>query len=291
MIEFKWINNILTAIRLVIFSKWTRKKIKSKNKSDSVYILANGPSLTAEIDEAGSDFFVGRENLVVNYFVFSDVYEIIKPVHYVISAVELFQDVPPDTLLDKNIRLYKELQERTKWEMVLYVPMAGKKFKGWKKILENPNIKVHYYNTAVSEGSTWLINWMLKHQLGMPRLQNVLIAAITLSIVAGYKKIFLFGVDHSWLKEITVTNDNSVLINQPHFYDKDSKAEKMIKNHTETRKLHEVLYKFYCSFKAYFDLKRFAEKNGTQIFNLTELSQIDAFDRMTIEELKEKQKN
>jgi len=291
MNEFKWINNVVTFIRLIIFSKWIGKKIKPKSGVESIYILANGPSLTPEMEEAGIDFFVGKQNLVVNYFVFSDFYEKIKPIHYVISAVELFQDVPPSTLKENNIRLYKELKERTSWDIILYVPMEGKKFKNWKYILENPNIKVHYYNTAVAEGSTWVINWMLKRQFGMPRLQNVLIAALTLSIVSGYKRIYLFGVDHSWLKEISVTNENAVLINQPHFYEINSTAQKMIKNNTETRRLHEILYKFYFSFKAYFDIKNFANKNNVQIFNLTQLSYIDAFDRMSISELKEKQNN
>jgi hypothetical protein len=271
---------------LIFLSKWSRKKIKPIHRNENLYVLANGPSLNADMEEIGADFFVGKQNLVVNYFAFSPVYEKIKPTHYVISAVELFQDEPSITLKDSNDRLYLELEKKTDWEIILYAPMPAKNYKNWKKILSNSNIKVHYYNITVAEGSQWFVNWVLKHQFGMTRLQNVLVAALTLSILSGYKNVYLLGVDHSWLKEISVTSENDVLINQPHFYEKNTKALKMIKNNTETRKLHEILYKFYYSFKSYFVLKNFADKNGVQIYNLTSGSYIDAFERKPISELK-----
>ena len=47
----------------------------------------------------------------------------------------------------------------------------------------------------------------------------------------------------------------------------------------EARKLHEILHKFYLSFKGYFDIKAYAKKKGVSIINLTKGSFIDAFEK------------
>ena len=46
---------------------------------------------------------------------------------------------------------------------------------------------------------------------------------------------------------------------------------------TRPRKLHEILRKFYLSFKGYWEINSYAEKKGVQIINSSETSMIDAF--------------
>jgi hypothetical protein len=53
----------------------------------------------------------------------------------------------------------------------------------------------------------------------------------------------------------------------------------MRKRYDEERKLHEILHKFYLTFKGYHEIKEYALKNNSVIYNLTEGSFIDAFER------------
>jgi hypothetical protein len=88
------------------------------------------------------------------------------------------------------------------------------------------------------------------------------------------------GADHSWLAEISVTENNEALVNQKHFYDGDtSKPQKMQDYIVRPRRLHEVIHKFYLSFKGYWDIKAYAEAKQIKIYNASEVSMIDAFER------------
>jgi len=100
------------------------------------------------------------------------------------------------------------------------------------------------------------------------------------------KNIYLLGIDHSWLKEISVDKNNNVLINQKHFYDENSSEPKaMHKGGKNQRALHEVLQKFVYSFKGYFEIKNFANKQNVNIYNCTPGSYVDAFERKNLNEL------
>jgi hypothetical protein len=103
----------------------------------------------------------------------------------------------------------------------------------------------------------------------------------------GYEEIFFLGADHSWLPELSVNNNNEVLVNQKHFYDEESSiARQMHKNEGRgNRRIHEVLHKFMLTFAAYHSLNDNAVKKGVKIVNLTEGSFIDAFDKKKISTL------
>ena len=118
----------------------------------------------------------------------------------------------------------------------------------------------------------------------MPRPHNVLIANIKVAIELKYKQVFLFGADHSWMKEIFVTEDNQVYLTQKHFYDeKTAKADVMYygtKN--ERRNIAQVLEKFVHSFNSYYLLNDYAKKSGVEVYNATRGSFIDAFPRIEL---------
>ena len=287
MIEFNWINNCITILRIFLFSKWFKPKNNKSSEQKDIFILANGPSLNDEIAQLADDFFVERDVLVVNYFVFSDLYEKFKPKYYVLSAPDFFYDTPSLDFVENVDKLFSGLESRTTWKMTLYIPFLAKKHKKWQSRITNPNIKIHYYNTAVAEGSYSMVKFMMNKQLGMPRVQNVLIPSLVFMIQKRVRDIYLFGVDHSWLKQINVTEENDVLMSHPHFYEKKIETTKVKKNEQDTRKLHEVLHKFYFTFKSYFVLRRYAKENGIRIFNLTKGSYIDAFERKEINKLEE----
>ncbi|MCD8292844.1 MAG: hypothetical protein LUC23_03670, partial [Prevotellaceae bacterium] len=83
--------------------------------------------------------------------------------------------------------------------------------------------------------------------------------------------------------EISVTDENVVLMHQKHFYDQGtSRAETVLKENLHTQRLHNILYHMYVAFKSYFVLEAYARKLGKEVINITPGSYIDAFKRMKV---------
>jgi len=107
------------------------------------------------------------------------------------------------------------------------VPLKNKE---WQPLLAgNPHIKLYVYNTTPIEGFQVFCNWIFRKGWGVPRPHNVLIPSIAMGLRLPFKKIYLAGADHSWLPEITVTDDNVVLMHQKHFYDQNKSQAETVK--------------------------------------------------------------
>ncbi|MEX1002983.1 MAG: hypothetical protein WDZ35_12770 [Crocinitomicaceae bacterium] len=262
---------------------------KVKKNKEEVIILANGPSLKTELEDPG---FIKKikqlDTLCVNHFSSSDYFKVIKPNYYVIAAPELWQKETTEAYQQARLKLFHEMASEVDWNMTLMLPFQAKKVRFWQEILrENKNIQLLYYNITALEGFEGITHYLYRKKLGMPRIHNVLGPSIMNMIWLNYQKIYLVGVDHSWIPLISVTEENVALVGQPHFYDKNVKPEIMNKSSAGSRKLHEILHKFYLTFKGYFIIKRFSEKRKVQIINLTKNSYIDSFKREDIRKWKE----
>ena len=205
-------------------------------------------------------------------------FEALRPALYLI-ADPLFWIVP-----EKRIQLFQALAEKTTWPLTLFVPARARKNKDWQPMLSaNPHITVCIYNTTPIEGFQGFCNWVFRKGWGVPRPHNVLIPSIAIGLRLPFRKIYLAGADHSWLPEITVTDDNEVLMHQKHFYDKDkSQAATVKQENLHSARLYTILYHMYVAFKSYFVLEAFAQKMGKEVINVTPGSYIDAFKRMKL---------
>lgn len=267
----------LSVIKITLQSRLKLDVPGTFTNRDEVVILANGPSLGKTIEESG-EFLKGKTLLAVNYFVSSDVFEKLKPELYVI-ADPFFWIIP-----ENRERFFVALAKKTTWDLTLFVPARACKNKEWKELLAgNKHIRVCIYNTTPVEGFRGFIHFIYRKGWGMPRPHNVLIPSISLSIRLPFKKIYVAGADHSWLHEITVTDENEVLMNQKHFYDQNtSKAESVKKLDRNSAALCNILYHMYVAFKAYFVLEDFARSENKKIINITPGSYIDAFERKRV---------
>jgi len=275
-----------TILKFFILSKRTKfKKLYSTNNKE-VVILGNGPSLTKMIKEHSS-FLENKDIVSVNYFPSSDLYKKIMPKYLISSAEELFLENVNDDYIKNSNKLFQDLKERTTWPIICFFPFIAQKHNRWQKIIAgNKNISVYYYNKTPIEGFKIFRQWSFNKKLGMARPHNVLIPCISLMIWLGYKKIYLWGADHSWLKEISVDENNNALVNQKHFYDEGkSKPETMKQGGKGKRRLHEMLYKFMISFREYFNVLDYAKDNNAKIINCTKGSFIDAFERMDLDKI------
>jgi hypothetical protein len=107
----------------------------------------------------------------------------------------------------------------------------------------------------------------------------VLIPAIMAGIWLGYKEISIVGADHSWMQSIWVDDNNNVVSVQPHFYKDDEKEQKRVDSEYKGYRLHQIINSFYVAFKSYHNIERFARSRGVKIYNATQGSYIDAFER------------
>jgi len=273
-----FILSILSLIKVIILSK-PGIRIPHVADDKQLIILGNGPSLTKQI--SGLDNPQSFDLMSVNNFPATEMFERVKPGIHIMLAPEYFIEGVNDNYIDIRNNLYNALYEKTDWPLILFLPVFAKKYKAlFSHVLNNSNIKILYFNATPVEGFDAFMFWLMRRNLGMPRPHNVLIPAILLGLNMKYKSIGLMGADHSWLKNLWVDEGNRVLLIQKHFYDENSaQAKPMLMKGKNERNLHEVLYKFYISFKSYFLLRAYSSKLQSEIINLTRGSYIDAFKR------------
>ncbi len=290
-LKYIWENTFLSftsILRILFLSKFMIKQAK-KTKYDSCVILGNGPSLN-DFLKNDIDFLKDKATLCVNYFIRSEEdYLAVKPNYYLITSPEFWRGEEKKGWVEDRMIAFKMMAELTDWKLVLFVPLLAKKRTGWRKELDqNENISINYFNNIPVEGFEVLRHWAYRNNLAMPRPHNVLAPSILSVINLQYQNIFLAGTDHSWLKELSVNNENRVFLRQKHFYDAKPNHIKSIFSNDKAnplyvggskkeRKLHEVLEKFYYAFKSYWELRAYADKKNISIINLTENSYIDAF--------------
>ena len=277
----KWGSNleqtILSLVKIPLLSRRPSPLPALSGNNGEVVILANGPSLSSTVEQHRS-FLADKTLLAVNLFATSPLFTELRPELYII-ADPLFCFVD-----EKREAVFGSLASKTDWPLHLFVPARALADDKWRPMVEkNPDIKVHIYNTTPVEGFFPFEKWVYRHGLGMPRPHNVLIPAIATSLRMPFKRIYLAGADHSWLPEISVTDDNEVLMHQKHFYDRDSsKADTVKKENLDSARLHTILYHMHVAFKAYFTLRDYAHSMGKEIINITPGSFIDAFKREKI---------
>lgn len=285
------ITSILSIVKVLIMSKYNVQFKKIKKKSDECVILGNGPSLNAFI-ESNIDFLNGKDSMCVNLFGRTNLYSKIKPNHYIITALQYWKGENQVEYIENRAKTLKDIADNTLWPMTFYAPAAARLDKKWiSQFSANKNISIQYFNITPVEGFKSFCHSIFSLNLGMPRPHNVLISAIYVAIRSGYKRIYLAGADHSWLKDIFVTDDNVVLASQKHFYDQEFKDDTLNNSNPKTlahngeyqaKKLHQVLEKFKTTFESHHVLAQYSKKQKVEIINITPNSYIDSYPKMSL---------
>ena len=237
-------------------------------------MLGNGPSLRGFLD-SGPEIRDGFDLVCVNFAANAPDFFSIRPQFYVLADPHFFNGVASDPNVAS---LWKHLSE-TFWHMTLWLPANMKELSYPLRMNLPENVDVKWYNLTPAEGKGPIIEAVIKGGWGMPRPRNVLIPAIITAIREGYKKIFLVGADHSWSKTLWVDNKNRVISVQPHFYKDNEKELERVAAEYAGYHLHDIFNSLSIAFRSYFQIARFAIKNGIEIFNATPDSFIDAFPR------------
>jgi hypothetical protein len=272
---------LFSILKIILISKWFVSFKKYYVEEKECVILGNGPCLVKDL-EKNFDFIISRKKFVVNTLAFSKQYEELKPDYYVLTAPEFWLKNTIKFHIDQRTRLIKTIFEKTSWQMKLLVPFAAKNTELLNFLITNKNITPVFINLTPIEGNTYLINRLFKANLGTPRPHNVLIPTIFLAMNFRFKKIFIFGADHSWHEEIKVDESNKVTVNHEHFFENKEVRMPMYKLDGQVYFIHDVFNKLQYAFKGYFILRNYAKYLNVKIYNASSKSYIDAFERISV---------
>lgn len=273
--------SLFSIVKVILLSKWFTNFKKCSNDDSECVILANGPCLTKDL-QMHSSFIAKKKKFCVNLFAFADEYEKVKPDYYILVAPEFYMKNPIEFHLRQRTKLTNDIFEKTSWPLKLFIPYAGKNSELVEKLKTNDKIEIVFFNPTPVEGFNRITNILFKLNLGMPRPHNVLVPSIFLAINLGFKKIILFGADHSWHEGIKVDENNSMTVNHEHFYDGKEVRMPMYKLDGKEYFLHDVFRKLHLAFKGYFVLKNYADFMNSKILNASSKSYIDAFEKINI---------
>ena len=259
-----------------------RKTSLTSSKHDIIQILGSGPSLNEDIPR----IVAKRKNtslMAVNGFAANDLFNKLKPDYYIIVDPMVFSPSTDERLKKFQESTIKALIDNTKWEMNFLVPFSAKKSYFINKLEDrNSFIRISYIKNIPIIGGLQRINsFLFTSNMANPSYQNVLIAAISTSLKMNFKKIIIWGADHSWHENLKLTRDNYIHRSDKHFFDKNDVGNLIIlrKSDGSPVKVHEEFFNIYNVLKVYHSLESFSKKLNCKIINLSSKTWIDAFVR------------
>lgn len=268
---YKFLDTFFSITRIVSQSKF-RKTSSMTRKHDRCLILGNGPSLIDALENSKGclDHY---DLIAVNHFATSPEYVKYRPNKYVLCDPAFWFDESFKEHFPKVNCFYKTLVEVTEWPLEIYLPYQANKCETIKEyFLNNSLLAIKYYNKTRFEG--WGQNVVYQKQWGMPRTQNVLIAALMLAIYSGYDIIYLAGADNDWMHNLWVDEMNNLRLNDIHYYDNNAAVNNA---RFLTGSIVDQMCSLYYTFSGYQHINHFASKNNCKIFNASPNSFIDTF--------------
>lgn len=255
-----------------------------EHHSDKMIIIGNGPSLNKSVNKYKEKILL-CDRIAVNFFASSDLFEKLRPNIYLFADPAFF-DIP-DNQKNSVEKLFNSLIFKTEWPLHIIIPLSAKNAHAVTKLQQNKSITIDYYYDGWNDvGKLNKFEAWDKNLIGPPA-QNVLNVAIYLSLFWNYKETFLIGADSSFLEDLRVDQEtNEIYTIDTHFYsNRDVHTDKKfydLKNRGRSRsdwKMHELIYAHGRMFEYYYELKKYADYKGLKVYNASEYSWINVFER------------
>lgn len=254
-----------------------------EHHSDKMIIIGNGPSLKESVKKY-KDIIIKSDSISVNYFAASELFEELMPKIYLFADPAFFQ-MPEDQRYSID-SLFNNIVKKTTWPMKIIVPLSAKGSASLSDLYRNPNIEIFYYfNSQQDTGKLTKFEAWDKNLTGPPA-QNVLNVALYLSLFWGYKETYLLGADSSFLEDLRIDQEtNEIYSIDNHFYNRNNVyKDKMTIGNRLGRPmkgwtLHGLIYAYAKMFDGYFELRKYADYKGLRVYNASEYSWINVFER------------
>lgn len=266
----------VSCLRMIVLSKISyafRSVNYSKLKTNqNCCILANGPSLKKALD-AGGVSTDGCDVFCVNMFCQSEYFYKIQPKFYFLIDEEYFN--PSNDFTKGQVKFLTEALNKVDWTMYLMISSSSTNG-GLLKGLSNTHIKVVRWNTTTVEGGKHFRNICYSLRLGMPKCQTVTNFALVAAVNMAYGKVYLYGADHSWTKDLMVNDDNQTCYGDRHVYDTN------VSYRTLDCSVASLLRDFANMFETHWHIEGYSKHKGVKIINCTKGSFVDAYERQKV---------
>ena len=253
---------------------------------DKLVVIGNGPSLNDSLKEQKNKI---KENdcIVVNQFCKTDYYTEIQPKFYLLADPAYFGKFDHYTSRLRNIvqGFIESIVNKTTWDINLIVPSFAEGSEFLKAIEKNSFIHVYFYNTTniLNPDSQQGKYKAWDENLIVPPAQTCLNTCVWLGVFLRYQQIYLIGADTSWIEQLHVDQDtNEVYTIDSHFYGQKKVTLYADAEGKEPQKLHEELNCISRALSQYWELKGYADYAGVHVYNASNYSLIDAFERKKI---------
>jgi hypothetical protein len=257
-----------------------------KHKSEKIIIMGNGPSLNISIEKY-EDIIKNNDCIVVNCFAMTPFYEMLRPSIYTLADPAYFTG--RGEFKNTVQELLQQIVKKTSWSIRLIIPKSVEDSPFVKALQTNNNINILPYNdtTRIPNGMNPYCAW--DGNISTPPIQTILNLCIYLSLYWGYPETYLIGADTSFISNLRVHQENNQLYSvESHFYkNEEVYRDQDLFDRTKMRPLHTPLWQELQAitnvFKNYEDLRKYADYKKLKIYNASEYSWIDAFERRTLE--------
>lgn len=281
------ISIVINITNNVVYTLFHQKLSDYKGKLPECVVIGNGPSLKETLEKKSS-FLNNKEVMCVNDFAQSKYFNQIRPAYYLLIDPSYWSKKMSNNILNICSTTLLCIQNKVKWPMVIFLPLEAKNSSLFRNLpTSNSYIRIHYFSLVEARGPRVIKNFILRHNFGAPPAQNVLVAGIFLCLNMGYKRIYIVGADHSWHENLYVDDNNRLYFKDVHFYDKrKAKVIPIYKDAEESNKrifkMNEMFASLSRAFSGYEELEVFSKYLRAKIYNASEKSYIDSFDRYKI---------
>lgn len=246
-------------------------------------VLGNGPALEEELPQLLDEQQKGRavrDFLAVNFFAEDERFGELRPAYYVLSDPMFFRD---SAERERVAALYRTMNERVAWPMNLYIQYYNPERFDYRAALPNPHIRIVPFHTQMYRGFRALEFRLFRRGLGSANFGTVVQVGEYIALLLGYKRIELYGVDHTLLEGLCVDDANRLCRADRHYYDSENSASSRPifqkvphRPYTMSVYLAEVAELF----RGHEVLRDYAATLGAKIVNCTKGSMIDAYERV-----------
>lgn len=267
--------------RLVVTIKYCFVKSNTEIHAVDLIVLGTGPSLVEDFDAVKANRN-GKKLMVVNSYCVDNNFELIRPEYYVLADPCYYVDnVSGVGKVDRDVFI-ETITKKLCWNITIVIPETGKNSFLVKKLSVSKYVSFEfvsgnclYFPIGVNKFKSYNKN------LVMPVCQNVLQMCLYYGIYKKFLHIYLYGADHNWCKDIFVSEDNVVCIEEKHCYvSEHHKIHAIEKVDGANWSMGELFDAWARVYKGYYEIREYAKYNRVRVFNCSSVSFIDAFERI-----------
>ena len=258
---------------------------KLEHDRQRMVVIGNGPSLIKTV-ELYEQQLHEADCVMVNFSARTPLFEQIKPKYYLMVDPGFINNHS----IEESVRaLVSDLTNKTSWPMTIIMPDSLQSWNSCAELQTNKNISILFYNNKGGNVSKNKLYEVLDEYLVGPPAQTVLNAAIWLSVYWEYKETYIVGADTSFIQDIYVGQENNVLYTvDRHYYNNQEVCPEQIEpeknGHPFGMDMEHLLDAVHTMYVDYKTLKAYAEWKGVKIYNASEYSMIDCFERKKLNE-------